>query len=66
MKLNISKMGCLLPLLLLAFASPKVEAGEVTAESGANGTNTQVNSNGNQFDISGGELSGNNLFHSFE
>ncbi|NEP01980.1 MAG: filamentous hemagglutinin N-terminal domain-containing protein, partial [Symploca sp. SIO2E9] len=42
------------------------EAGEVTAESGANGTNTQVNSNGNQFDISGGELSGNNLFHSFE
>ncbi|NER30411.1 MAG: filamentous hemagglutinin N-terminal domain-containing protein, partial [Symploca sp. SIO1C4] len=66
MKLNISKVGCLLPLILLAFASPKVEAGEVTAESGANGTNTQVNSNGNQFDISGGEVFGNNLFHSFE
>lgn len=34
----------------------------------ADGTGTQVNVNGNQFDISGGTLSsdGSNLFHSFE
>ncbi len=66
MKFNIRKICCLLTLLLLAFTSQKVQAQPITAESGANGTGTVVTPNGSQFNISGGEVSGNNLFHSFE
>ena len=66
MKFNIRKISWLLTLLLLAFTSQKVQAQPITAEPGANGTGTVVTPNGSQFNISGGEVSGNNLFHSFE
>ena len=66
MKFNIRNINWLLTLLVLAFSSQKVQAREITAESGANGTGTVVTPNGDQLNISGGELAGNNLFHSFD
>jgi len=66
-KTTVSKLAPLLASLPLVGA---LHAGNVAAQSitpANDGTNTVVTPNGNQFDITGGTLSGNgaNLFHSF-
>ncbi|MBD2742573.1 CHAT domain-containing protein [Coleofasciculus sp. FACHB-1120] len=67
MSVFTSKIGALLGLLLFGGS---VDATSTSAQSiiaAPNDTNTLVNQNGNQIDISGGSLSsnGSNLFHSF-
>jgi len=57
----------LLALCLVASTGPRAAMAE-SIEAAADGTGTTVILNGNQFDVSGGSLSGDgtNLFHSFQ
>ena len=61
-------LGSLLTsLLFVGVAIPKLAVAQpITPELGADGTGTVVTPDGNQFDITGGTLSGSNLFHSFQ
>ncbi|NEO30467.1 MAG: tetratricopeptide repeat protein [Symploca sp. SIO3C6] len=65
MKSRIRGICLLLAIVLPAIASWRVQA-QITPESGVNGTGTNVNLEGDQFNITGGSLGGENLFHSFE
>ncbi|NET06126.1 MAG: tetratricopeptide repeat protein [Symploca sp. SIO2B6] len=65
MKSRIRGIFLLLAIVLPAIASWRVQA-QITSESGVNGTGTNVNLEGDQFNITGGSLGGENLFHSFE
>ncbi|NER34826.1 MAG: filamentous hemagglutinin N-terminal domain-containing protein, partial [Oscillatoria sp. SIO1A7] len=56
----------LLAALILAAISPSQKSQAQPITPAADGTNTVIEQNGNQFDITGGSLGGANLFHSFE
>ncbi|HIK53272.1 MAG TPA: filamentous hemagglutinin N-terminal domain-containing protein, partial [Oscillatoriales cyanobacterium M59_W2019_021] len=63
--MNAHKLNYFLPAIFVTFSATPVVSQIVPAN---DGTNTQVIHNGNQFDIQGGQLSGDgaNLFHSFQ
>lgn len=67
MKLSTTGIGLLLTLVCLELATSQAQAQLITPELGSNGTSSVITTpDGNQFDISGGTLSGTNLFHSFD
>ncbi|MEB3826576.1 filamentous hemagglutinin N-terminal domain-containing protein, partial [Phormidium sp. CCY1219] len=68
MKKNQFGVGWSFPLLFALIFSGQTDAHAQAIAPAVDGTNTQVTTNGNQFDIHGGQLSsdGANLFHSFE
>ena len=53
-------IGCVLPIVATSLS---VDAQVIPA---ADGTNTRSQTTGNQFDITGGQRNGGNLFHSFD
>ena len=53
-------IGCVLPIVVTSLS---VNAQVIPA---ADGTNTRSQTTGNQFDITGGQRNGGNLFHSFD
>lgn len=67
MSVFTSRIGALLAMLLFGTSVGATATSAQSIIAAPNDTNTLVNQNGNQIDISGGTLSsnGSNLFHSF-